>query len=247
MDVALKDRFIDLWRKYFNNAPLPLAFYYTELPDSSPIAPKGTLPRCLVAALAGVRKGKDLSLEVDSIGCPGGKRYCGFSDSITADFDYFLSYGIPGRVRGERYVKSPDLVKQVMAQMPPFRGPSNHIVFKRWDRLEAAENPDVVCFFPAPDVLAGLFTLARFDNPAPDAVIVPFGSGCSTLIQHPYQEKNSSHPRAIIGMFDPSARPYVNADELSFSVPFPKFATMVDNMEESFLITESWQKIQRRI
>jgi hypothetical protein len=34
---------------------------------------------------------------------------------------------------------------------------------------------------------------------------------------------------------------------MSIAMPMKKFVKMVDNMEESFLITESWQKIQRRI
>jgi hypothetical protein len=31
------------------------------------------------------------------------------------------------------------------------------------------------------------------------------------------------------------------------AVPMKKFTAMVDNMEESFLITDSWQIIQQRI
>jgi hypothetical protein len=48
-------------------------------------------------------------------------------------------------------------------------------------------------------------------------------------------------------MFDVSARPYVSADELTFAAPLNKFEKMVGNMEESFLITESWKKVQKRI
>ena len=48
-------------------------------------------------------------------------------------------------------------------------------------------------------------------------------------------------------MFDVSARPFVPQEELAFSAPMNKFIGMVDNMEKSFLITGSWQKIQKRI
>jgi hypothetical protein len=48
-------------------------------------------------------------------------------------------------------------------------------------------------------------------------------------------------------MFDVSARPCVAENLLTFAVPFEKFRTMVDNMEESFLITESWGKVRKRI
>ncbi len=48
-------------------------------------------------------------------------------------------------------------------------------------------------------------------------------------------------------MFDVSARPCVPAGVLTFAVPWPKFTRMVANMDESFLITSSWAKVQARL
>jgi hypothetical protein len=48
-------------------------------------------------------------------------------------------------------------------------------------------------------------------------------------------------------MFDISARPFVTKDMLTFSVPMIRFSRMIQNMDESFLITDSWQKVQKRI
>lgn len=48
-------------------------------------------------------------------------------------------------------------------------------------------------------------------------------------------------------MFDVSARPYVKRDELSFAVPMKKFVTMIENMDDSFLMTKAWGKVRRRI
>jgi hypothetical protein len=39
----------------------------------------------------------------------------------------------------------------------------------------------------------------------------------------------------------------VEKDVLTFSAPMKKFERMIENMEESFLITGSWRKLQRRI
>lgn len=158
-----------------------------------------------------------------------------------------LSCGIPGKVRGERYKKSPELVKQAMKYSPAFEAPARFIVFKRWDMLETQDEPEVVIFFAQPDVLSGLFTLASYDEAEPNGVFVPFGSGCSSVAQYPYLERNAKRPRAVLGMFDVSARPHVPADTLTFSVPMHRFATMVENMEESFLITDSWRAIKQRI
>jgi hypothetical protein len=48
-------------------------------------------------------------------------------------------------------------------------------------------------------------------------------------------------------MFDTSARRFVAPDELTFSVPFKKFVRMIEDIEESFLITHTWKSIQKRI
>ncbi len=247
MKKADKERFIGLWKKYFNDAELPLTFYYTDEEGRADVVKPGTVNRCIIAALLKARKGNPMAFGVESIGCFGGKRYVGFATEIMPNFEYFLSCGIPGKLEGERYKKSPELVKEVMALQQPFKAPGRYIVFKRWDLLDESDNPLIVIFFAKPDVLAGLFTLASFDEAEPNGVISPFGSGCSSIVHHPLMQAESRHPKPVIGMFDISARPYVDKYELSFAAPMKKFLSMVDNMEESFLTTGSWGKIQKRI
>jgi hypothetical protein len=48
-------------------------------------------------------------------------------------------------------------------------------------------------------------------------------------------------------MFDVSARPFVPKETLTFALPMNKFLRMIENMEESFLITPSWRKVQDRL
>ncbi len=247
MKKADKERFIGLWKKYFNNAELPLTFYYTDEEGRADLVKPGTVNRCIIAALLKARKGNPMAFGVESIGCFGGKRYVGFTAQITPNFEYFLSCGIPGKLEGERYKKSPELVKEIMAQQPPFKAPGRYIVFKRWDMLEESDNPLIAVFFAKPDVLAGLFTLASFDEAEANGVISPFGSGCSSIVHHPLMQSESRRPKPVIGMFDISARPFVDKYELSFAVPMKKLETMVNNMDESFLITGSWGKIKKRI
>ncbi len=247
MDMKIVEKFGSLWGKYFNGAELPVTFYYTDEEGHAELAKSGSIPRCIIGAIAKVREGRPFSFDVESIGCFGGRRYLGFTTHIRDDFEYFLSCGIPGKVRGERYKKSPELVKEAMSLAPSFKAPARFAVFKRWDMLEKSDSPEVVIFFAQPDVLSGLFTLSNFDEAEPNGVFAPFGSGCSSIIQYPYLEKNSARPRGVIGMFDPSARPYVPSGAITFSVPMKKFARMIDNMEESFLVTPTWRAIQKRI
>jgi uncharacterized protein (DUF169 family) len=247
MNMNDKEKFIALWKKYFGNAELPISFYYTGEDGRAELVKPGSVSRCIIGALAKVRKGKSLCFNTDSIGCFGGRRYLGFTETVMPNFEYFLSCGIPGKLTGERYKKSPELVNQSMQYSSKFKAPDRFIIFKRWDRLEKSDNPEVVIFFASPDVLSGLFTLANFDEAEPNGVFAPFGSGCSTIVYYPYIEKSSVHPRCVMGMFDISARPFVPKNVLTFAAPMNKLMTMVQNIEDSFLTTDSWIKIKQRL
>lgn len=246
MELEVKEKFIKLWNKYFPNSELPLVFYYTDDPVHAEPSEESTEWRCLIADLIAVRKGSSVYFDGNSIGCGGGRRYLGFDLEPGPDLEYFLSCGIPGKVEGIRYKKSPELVNEQSRLHPPFEAPRRYIVFKRWDMLDESDRPVAVIFFAVPDVLSGLFSLANFDEAITNAVITPSGSGCSAIVYYPYMESLSDHPRSVIGMFDISARPYVPASTLTFSTPWAKFISMVENMDESFLITDGWDRIKSR-
>ncbi|MCX8110196.1 MAG: DUF169 domain-containing protein [Syntrophorhabdaceae bacterium] len=248
MDIEIKERFISLWTKYFNGAPLPVVFFYTDTDRTAQrVRPPKAEHRCILADIFRVVKGKSLAFGEDSFGCFGGRKYLGYGDGFMPDFEYFLSCGIPGKIEGERYKKTPELVKSYMKDVPSFKAPSKFIVFKRWDLLEPDDEPEVVIFFAQLDIVSGLFTLTNFDRDDLNGVITPFGAGCATIVLYPYLEKTSKNPRAIMGMFDVSARPCIPSNTFSFSVPMNRFVQMINNMEESFLTTASWAKVKKRI
>lgn len=246
MDISIKDKFLKHWEKYFGGMELPFVFYYADKPKGEELIQSYPEHRCIMADLAKVRQGKSVCFGVDSFSCFGGKKYLGYGREIVPNFEYFLSCGIPGKMEGERYKKTPELVKEFMKNVPNFEAPKKFIVFKRWDRLAESDEPDVVIFLVHPDVLSGLFTLANFDAVEPNGVFCPFAAGCGSMVQYPYLEKDSDCPRAVVGMFDVSARPYVSENVLSFSVAMNKFAVMIENIEESFLITSAWSKVRKR-
>ncbi|HUN54844.1 MAG TPA: DUF169 domain-containing protein [Smithella sp.] len=247
MDSEFKETFLQNWAAYFPGAELPIGFYYSDSAESKFMAKQPKGHRCIIGDLVKVRKGETLCFNAGTIGCNGGKRYCGFGGELTPAFEYFLSYGIPGKLEGERYKKSPEMVKELMKCRTPLRAPQDYLIFKRWDRMEEEDKPLVIIFLAPPDVLSGLFTLANFDETRSIGVIAPFGAGCASIVDYPYQELNSSENRPVLGMFDVSARPFVPASTLSFAIPWPKFVSMVCNMKESFLITKSWDKIKARM
>ncbi len=75
MNIKIKKEFITLWKKYFNNAELPITFYYTDEEGHAELVKPGSVSRCIIGALSNVRKGKSFSFSIESIGCFGGKRY----------------------------------------------------------------------------------------------------------------------------------------------------------------------------
>ena len=120
---------------------------------------------------------------------------------------------------------------------PPLTATKKYLIFKRLDSLTETDNPQVVCFFCTPDVLSGLHGLANYDTMTPHGVITPFCSGCEMLVAFPMKELKSDDPRAVIGLLDPSARACVKQNQLSLSIPWPKFLSMLGNMDDCFLNT----------
>jgi uncharacterized protein (DUF169 family) len=247
MKIETRDHFIEQWKKYFNNADLPITFYYSDDPAEAEIVPTDGKWNCIICQLQKVRSGQSLAFSGEAIKCGGAKRFLGFADSIRKNFEYFLSCGIENEMEGERYIRTPQLVLDLTKKQKKLIIAGKYIVFKRWDKLTESDNPDVAIFFATPDILSGLFTLANFDQSEPDSTIAPFAAGCGSLVYFPSVEKDAERPRAVLGMFDVSARPCVSEGVLSFSVPIVKFEKMISYMDESFLITNSWRKVQKRI
>lgn len=247
MDLQLKQEFSRLWAQYFPGAELPITLAYADSSTAAEVVVATAQHHCLICDLAKVRNGISLAFDEPACVCGGAKRYLGFTDQLRPGFEYFLSCGIPGQMEGERYKKSPEIVLELMAKAPEFTAPAKYAIFKRWDKLAEVDEPQIVIFFAKPDVLSGLFTLCGFDTAELEAVIAPFAAGCGSIVQYPYLELKREQPRAVLGMFDVSARPFVPAETLTFAVPMPKFRRMAEDMQDSFLITESWQKVRARL
>ncbi|MEG1612091.1 MAG: DUF169 domain-containing protein, partial [Alistipes sp.] len=177
MEQTLRDRFIELWRRYFNHAELPLAFEYVD--DSRSEQPESPVVghRCVIGQLIKARNGRTLCLTPESIACRGVGRYLSFRDGMFPGFAEFIAHNAAGE--GEHYRRTPEMVSAWMDSLAvlPIRG--RKLIVKRWDKLEEEDQPDGVIFFAEPDVLSGLFTLAGFDDDRPDAIVAPFGAGCT--------------------------------------------------------------------
>ena len=204
VDKLKRDKFIQLWATYFNNAELPITFQYSNSNMGVPELETPQGHRCVITQLLRVRRGESICMKEHSVNCVGGKRYMLFTDSMPDRFECYISHYPDGR--GERYKLHPEQVEKFWQDLPKLPTRGDNVIFKRWDNLDESDQPDAVLFFATPDVLSGLFTLVCFDSTAEDEVIAPFGAGCTSLIYYPYREELNGKRRSVLGLMDPSAR-----------------------------------------
>ncbi|WP_281698608.1 DUF169 domain-containing protein [Hallella colorans] len=229
--------FIQNYKEAFgSNAPLPLLFGYSE----KPIAATKKIGGCFFKGLQDARDGQPVSLSVDVIGCGGGKHYTGFTD---------MPERVPGFVSlKEKYKKTPEMVVDFVQGLGMKRPVKPYLNFIRIDKTESFDGTEGVLFYATPDMLSGLCGWAFFDNNAPDAVLSQFGSGCSTVVSRTVVENERKGQSCFIGLFDPSVRPMVGKNELSFTIPFSRFVTMMEAMRDCFLFdSHAWDKIRARM
>lgn len=229
--------FARLFTGAFPGSGLPLLVSYTgDAADLTFEPARG----CFIKTLRQARDGRPLALDARAITCGGGRLYTGF-DQPSARIEDFVS-------RVERYKQSPGLVRDFVADIGLFPAPKPYIRFARLDTADTFEDVEGLLFFAAPDALSGLVGWALYDTNAPDAVSVPFGSGCSTLVAQTVAENRRNGTRCFLGLFDPSVRPAVEPDALGFSIPLSRFRVMAGTMQDCFLGGgHAWAKVRERM
>ena len=229
--------FIQNYRDAFGSeAPLPLLFGYSE----TPVSDTAKIGGCFFKGLQAARAGQPVSLSADVIGCGGGKLYTGFSD---------MPERVPSFVSlKEKYKKTPEMVVEYIKSLGMERSDKPYLNFVRIDKMKSFEGTEGVLFYATPDMLSGLCGWAFYDNNNPEAVVSLFGSGCSTVVSMTVVENRKGGGRCFLGLFDPSVRPYVGKDELSFTIPYSRFVQMKQTMKDCFLFdSHAWRKVKARI
>jgi hypothetical protein len=128
--------------------------------------------------------------------------------------------------------------------------PAQYVVVKPLDASDP-ENDDIksVTLFVDPEQFSALVVLANYTDPDLENVIVPWAAACQIMGIFAYRELEREHPRALIGLTDLSARLNVRAslgtNVLSFTIPWPLFLSMEQNVEGSFLQRRTWAELHR--
>jgi len=229
----------------------PVAVIYSDKLPAGVSVPKFKGHSCIIDWFWKTVQGKSIAFERDHIPCGGAKGGLCFGDEFAANpkrLAHFLSTGIHGEVEGEHYKKTPELAYTSWEKLPKVEVKQRYIIFRPLADLAPADGkPSVVVFPVNADQLAAMVVLANYARPSNDNVIVPFGSGCSTIVRYPYLEGRKRTPRAVIGFTDVTGRMLHPAEVLTFSVPWKMFLEMDGNVKGSFLDKAVWGKLKKRI
>ena len=229
-------RFVTMYREAFGEAaPLPIAFGYGD----TPAAAVGTVPRCMIGAIRRVCGGEPLALCAGNVLCGGGSLYTAFAP-MQDRIPRFVS-------EAEHYKRTPEQVREYIGRLDIRLTEKPYLNFVRMDRLDALDDVEGILFFATPDILAGLCSWAFYDNDADEAVSTRFASGCCSIVTFAVGENRRGGRSCFIGLLDPSARPLVPANELTFVIPACRFREMALTMEHSALFQKAYSAVRRRI
>ena len=229
-------QFIEKYRLAFGDkVPLPIAFGYSDIPVSE----IKTVPKCLVGSISNVRHGDSLTLSADNVICGGGGLYTAFTD-MPERVPVFVS-------EIEHYKKTKEMVVDYVEGLNIQLTTKPYLNFVRIDNLEDWSQAEALLFFASPDMLAGLCSWAFYDNNSADAVVTQFSSGCASIVTRAISENKSGGRSCFIGMLDPSARPLIPENELTFTIPMSRLLEMLKTIDDSALYQKAFSTLRRRI
>ena len=227
--------FIIKFREAFGDAaPLSVSLAY----GATPAAEVKSVPKCMIGAVSKVRHGDSLTLCADNVLCGGGGLYAAFRP-MPERVPVFVS-------EVEHYKKTKEMVKDYVDSLGITLTDKPYLNFVRVDKLSSWDDAEAMIFFATPDILSGLCTWAFYDNNSPDAVTTQFASGCASIITFAVNENRINGRRCFLGMLDPSARPLVPENELTFTIPMSRFKEMLDTMNDSALYQKAFSVLKIR-
>jgi len=230
---------------------LPVAFLMMDEKPADVLEAREGVWTCVVPFFRAAAKGKMVVFSRKTTTCLGGKVGMGFGNAymnFPGGIEYFLSAGKEGFREGEGYIKTPELAKDFVDNLPITDIPSEYVVLKPVTQVNPeSETPVLVSFYVNMDQLSALTVLANYNSPGIDRVRIPFGAGCQSLFILPLDESKNETPKAVVGLLDVTVRPMVDKNYVSFTVPYQMFLEMEQNISGSFLEKENWSRVRERI
>ena len=208
----------------------------------------GNFSCCLGNVWLARKKKKAAWLSHEECGCMGGGYYSGLYAPYLETNVLYVSTGIPGtHIEGEHYLPSPESMHAFMKDCAPPPAPKKYCVLKALDQFEEGEIPLLVAFFARPEAMNGLHSLVSYTVGNHNAVVVPFGAACTSIIGWPQVYAQRGIECAVLGGFDISARKFMKTDELSLSMPLGLYRKMLERMPDSALVRHAWQGVRKKV
>ncbi len=224
----------------------PLALLHTaKVPDRAHL-PKVSGHSCLLnfMRLARLRK-TPFCFTAETTACMGGKVYLGFLLPPPERVAHFVTTGFQGG-QGERYLPGPESMYRFFADldMQPSSAPCWLVCPA--STLADEEKPELFCFHARGEALSGLMMLTCFALDDHHGVLAPFGSGCANIFAWPLHYRRKGLKKAVLGGADPSCRPYLKTDEMTFTVTAEVLDAMLDAYPQSFLMGNMWSAVRKK-
>ena len=230
------NEFIERCREAFGDAaPMPIAFGYSD----NAVSHLNRVPKCMTGTISNVRHGESLTLSEENVICGGGGLYTAFR-KMPERVPMFVS-------EVEHYKQSKEMIIDYVNILNIEITSKPYLNFVRIDKLKSWDDAEAILFFATPDILSGLCTWAFYDNNSADAVTTQFASGCAAIVTFAINENRRNGNRCFLGMFDPSARPLVPENELTFTIPMSRFKEMLETMNDSGLFQKAFSVVKKRI
>ena len=157
-------------------------------------------------------------------------------DSLTLSADNVLCGGgslytafAPMQERLPKFVSETEHYKQTLEQIKKYihrldihLTDKPYLNFVRMDKLSSLDEMEGILFFATPDI-------------------------CCSIVTFAIQENRKNGRSCFIGMLDPSARPLIPTNELTFVIPIHRFHEMMQTMEHSALFQKAYSIVRKRI
>lgn len=239
----------------------PMGIFYTQNKPSTGFCPRPQTPLCRLSreskgevnwnscVLGKVRRARREKaaayFDQEHYGCLGGAFFMGLKPYYESFEPALLSTGIPGKMEGEHYVDSPETGKLFYEAFKPPQAPAPVLVIQPLSLFAKDQDPEIVVFFPDRNTMIGLNALTTFVTRSPDAIQMPFGVGCCTMISWPRKLLSQGKNQAVIGGFDLNCIKYLKKGEMTYAVPFALFKAMLELWPESVLGTRAWKRLNK--
>lgn len=232
----------------FHPKPLPLPSLEQEARRQVDLGAVWAGWSCVLGHIWLARKKRSLAwFDKEHYGCLGAAFFLGYNKPQLESIVHYVSSGIPGMMEGERYFRSPEQARAYYQTLDPAPAPKPYCIFKPLDAMQPGEQPELVMFFARPEVLSGLHQLTLFATEDLQAVMSPWGAGCTNLVTWPLRYLAEGQNKAVLGGWDPSCRKFLKTDELTLTLPAAMFQTMVERWRGSFLTAKAWSEVRAKI